>query len=707
MTNPGRKAIALALLMTATFTTAKAAPPVAIPTAIPALNLNLIEFPAFVGPADSLRLVLEVTNPDKPAAIAASGLSMTLSFHDRVRNRSTLKRTFDAKPAFGPEIGTEAIVLEGTVEVGQTRQFTINKPLAEFRFFRTRTASGAYPLQIGINRTVGGNSASISTHLVYFVFDGAPRLGICLVVPLHSPPIYADSQRPDSVTSNSLERSIDSGRISNILDALEASPDTAVSLAPSGLLLDTLADLADGFITSVGKKTQTVGPDDPRAMSAARTLLRIRALATRSNTEIVLFPYSAGLLPALVRADLPGRAQAQIAQGGDDPPAKWFLPVGGLVDEATLTLLQQSSLDHTILSPMSLRVPGDPLITRPEPVQIKTRTSSPTTALITDLALSERLLGSDRPIIFRQRFLAETLTVMLEFPGQTRAVVATAPANWAPHPVFVKEVFDLLSRSPWLVTTTPTRMNDGYKPSNNKPFDLAATNALLDKALPSTSNLSIPPAESFTALKQAQTQIKRYAELDPPRSRLSRLDRQLLISESSDWWTSRARMETGKRFATAVPSAIKREFDAINAPAKQTITLTSRTGVIPLSIRSGLNYPVDLVVRLRSSKLSFPARGDVRPCNATDRNSTRESCIFLDKLPPRSPPIEVFSEAQATGTFALHLLVETPGGFVLDESDLIIQSTAYSGVAVAITAGAAFFLLVWWIGGLARKRAAT
>lgn len=712
MSNPLRRTIAVASLLSIAGASAYGAPE---PNPA-ALVIGLDEFPSFLGPSDTLRFVLEITNPDNASAISATELSVTVSFRASVRNRSTLKRTFDAKPALPVEIGSETFALDGGIGVGESRQFTISSPLAQLSFFRGRTASGVYPLQITVS-SAKQKAVPLQTYLIFFVPDGAPQLGVSLVIPLHSPSIYTDSERPDVVTSISLERSIDGGRISRILDGLEANADIPIAIAPSGLLLDTLSDLSDGFTTIVGRRRQNVSAEDPRALSAARTLGRIRALAVRPTTEVVLFAYSAAVLPALIRADLPGRAQTQVRQTQllldanqnegavkVESAAAWFLPVAGLADEPTLTLLQQSSIDHTILSARSLRSPGDPLKTRPGPVQIKTRSSSAANALIFDSALSERLIGSTRPIESRQRFLAETLTIMLEFPGQTRAVVGVAAENWSPDSVFVGEVFSSLGRSPWLAATTPTRLFAALAPKA-KPLEIGATNDLLDKTLPSIG-VSIPPIESFAALKQAQGQIKRYAELDPPRARLARLDRRLLISESSDWWTNRARIEVGRRFATAVGPAIRREFDAVRAPAKQTITLTSRTGVIPLSIRSDLAYPVDIVVRLRSSKLGFPTQGDVRTCNDASRTTARERCLFIDKLPPRSPPILVFTEAQATGTFALHLLVETPGGIVLDESDLIIKSTAYSGVAVAITAGAAIFLVAWWIGGLARKRVA-
>jgi len=126
----------------------------------------------------------------------------------------------------------------------------------------------------------------------------------------------------------------------------------------------------------------------------------------------------------------------------------------------------------------------------------------------------------------------------------------------------------------------------------------------------------------------------------------------------------------------------------IRAPAPQTITLTSRTGVIPLSVGSALEYPVDVVIRLESDKLRFP-----------DGNR-----IDVDQLKPPNQTFRVRAITQASGTFPLKVQVLTPSGQLVSDSQLTIRSTAYNVVALSITGGAAVFLVGWWAIGAVRGR---
>jgi hypothetical protein len=56
--------------------------------------------------------------------------------------------------------------------------------------------------------------------------------------------------------------------------------------------------------------------------------------------------------------------------------------------------------------------------------------------------------------------------------------------------------------------------------------------------------------------------------------------------------------------------------------------------------------------------------------------------------------------AETTGRFPIKVQIESPDGpcaeCTIAESQVIVRSTAYNRVALFLTIGAAFFLLVWW-----------
>jgi len=657
----------------------------------PGITAKLVEFPASVGPKDSLRLGVEVANP---TGHPAQRLRIAFSLYEGVTSRSQLTNTFRGN--LGALLGSDTISADGELAPGEKRVLVVEKPLVEISAIRSSAAEDrAYPIRIVV-RTSQGSSNQIDTHMIFFSAPPAEPLRISLIVPLHSPSVYSDGAHPSAVTSSSLENSARAGRLNTVLGALERYPQVPVTLAPSGLLLDTLAGMSNGFLRETGGKIARVPPDDPRAELATRTLARIRLLASRPATRVMAMPYSAAFLPALVRNNLDDLAQAQASASRDrltsplggltnvKPLEGWLLPAYGALDERALSALQRSGTTHVIVSSDSFREPA-PSLTQAKPVEVETRTGS-VTALIEDSGLGGRLAESsgEGPVADRQRFLAETATIMLERPAQKRGLCIVAPLDWAPDPAFADGVISGLITSPWLQPEAPEALLTEL-PSSGKGVQAASLENVLH------NGPDLPGLDYFTALKDARSAIQRFADLAPPPDRLAFLQRRLLIAESADWWGARALQDKGRGFARAIPPELEAQMRRIRAPGAQIITLTSRTGVIPLSIGSGLGYPVDVVMRLDSDKLRFPAGNEVT----------------VQKLQPPNQTIEVKTIAQATGTFPLRVRIQSPTGTVLSESRLTIRSTAYNQVAVAITAGAALFLFAWWVfGSLKQKQAA-
>ncbi|HYN98787.1 MAG TPA: hypothetical protein VEU28_03860, partial [Actinomycetota bacterium] len=273
------------------------------------LKVKLLDFPVSVGPADSLTVGLEVTNS---GAVAAGDLEVALTIFQGVTSRSRLRQTYEN--VLGTTLAVDTIPVEGTVGAGRTRRIEIAKPLSELAKFRNSTQDRAYPVRVVV-RSGRTTSNAITTHMIFFHEPPEKPLGLGLIIPLHSPSAYPDGGRPDLVTSNSLERSITGGRISRILDALEANPDLPVTLAPSGLLLSMLQDMADGYPRATSDGVVDVPPEDPRAQTAFATLARLQTLASRPDTRIIATTYSPASLPAFNRFGLQELAATQLSEG--------------------------------------------------------------------------------------------------------------------------------------------------------------------------------------------------------------------------------------------------------------------------------------------------------------------------------------------------------------------------------------------------------
>ena len=651
----------------------------------PELDVRLLDIPSWAGAGDTLRAVVEVTNN---TAEPVGPLQARLSFYQAAGSRTDLDVRLSAPRRDRNDPGAQdTLDLGETVAPGETRTVTISKALSEVSFL-AKQDDRVYPLRITLS---GGDvrAAPIWVPLVFFNQQAPLPLGLALVIPLHIPAIYDED---GVVVPGRLREQIGSGRISRILDGLQSFPDVPVTIAPSALLLDTLADLSDGYMVETRSGAATVPPSDPVAVGSAVLLARIRALAGRPHTRLIVSPYSGARLPRLVAAGLTDRAEAQVTSArlrlrtllGLDPLPGWVLPTGGELDDPTLTALVGSGLTDTIVAPGSLRSRGDPKLTPGAAVTLTTRDRVDVPALVEDPGLAQWLVAEEgrSDSEARQRFLAEAATLMLEQPGRKRAVVAVAPADWDPGDAAVGAILDALARSPWMRGTTPDAILADADFAPRERSQIAAARG--------RTGTVEPPADYFASLREAKQMIDEYADLGPPPERLARVEMNLLIAESADWWTGRSAMERATRYARAAGRIVRSEFAKIRAPGSQHITLTARQGVIPIQVRSETDYPIDLVIHLDSDKLTFP-----------------DGMRLTRRLPPRGQNVEVRAIARTTGTFPVRVVIETPGrGVVLGSSQLVVRSTAYNVVGLGITGSAGIFLVAWWVAGVVRRRIA-
>ncbi|OWY59947.1 hypothetical protein B7486_71835, partial [cyanobacterium TDX16] len=100
-------------------------------------------------------------------------------------------------------------------------------------------------------------------------------------------------------------------------------------------------------------------------------------------------------------------------------------------------------------------------------------------------------------------------------------------------------------------------------------------------------------------------------------------------------------------YLAEVSVGIDTTVDAIQAPEDQTITLTSRTGTIPLRLNNANAFPVEVVVDLESERLDFPDGEQIRT-----------------SLPPGDTQLDVRVETRASGAFTLEARVGSPDGII-------------------------------------------
>lgn len=685
----------------------------------PVLTAELTDFRPWLGPTNDLTATMRLTNHGS-VRLPLSGLQIHVEVFAGPRHRTDLENQFEGRTGQTVWSDTEYLSLPDLAP-GESRdvQFDHQAPLSSITFFKTGADDRAYPIRFTAG--AGGFTAKpIDTNLLYFTEPQgvAHPLGVALVIPLDAPTAF-DAQGRE--TSRALEQAlVGDGRINRILGALEdpRHADVTVTVAPTGKFLDDLALMASpaGFTRVTPSGSQAVGPTDPAPQAAAATILRLRSLAARPGVRLLASPYSGAPLPALISNGLSGDVKMQVETGraqvkavlGFDPLAGWLLPSGGIVDEATMSQLNALGIQNVVVSPSSLQSITPPLLTPGADVVLKSLppvsrqkaqdTSSSLGALVVDDVLSSRLESQAglNALQVRQRFLAESATILLEQPARTRSIAVLAPSDWDPDPQVINGVLDALTPtggSPWMTGAAPdVVVGDASDP----PPRLVAQN--VSDALPQS-----PGRDYFESLRSARSSLDDFTAIGPPAAIVNELNRRLLLAEGSEWWGRGSSADRGKALARSVSDGVKGEFAKIRAPRDQLIVLTNRRATIPLALTSGTTYKVWVKVGLESDKLAFK---DGLPCH-TSSLPAQTTCLTLE-LMPGAQTVPVKATANFTGSFHVQvdLLTDTSAPARISTGRLSIRSTAYNVVALALMAAAAAFILLSLARGMARRRIA-
>lgn len=130
-----------------------------------------------------------------------------------------------------------------------------------------------------------------------------------------------------------------------------------------------------------------------------------------------------------------------------------------------------------------------------------------------------------------------------------------------------------------------------------------------------------------------------------------------------------------------VASTVSASFGAVAITGQTDLNLTSRQGDLPVAIDNVNDFPVNVMVRIRSDRLRFPDGGE-----------------FVVEAEAGVTRLDVPVEALATGSVPTFVELWTPDGSeLLDSRQLNVRSTAVSGVGLTLSLGALAVLAIWWI----------
>jgi hypothetical protein len=180
--------------------------------------------------------------------------------------------------------------------------------------------------------------------------------------------------------------------------------------------------------------------------------------------------------------------------------------------------------------------------------------------------------------------------------------------------------------------------------------------------------------------------IGSFAQLVPSATtQVAAWEQRLLESGSADLEPAER-----SRYLEVIEETIGRRLDRIDSPESQTVTLTSREGVIPFTLRNELDQPVELLLELQGgSAIEFPGGAD----------------RLTERVEPGSRQIRLRVHTRSPGVIPVTVRVTSPdGGLLVTTSRVTVRSTAVSGIGYVLTIGAAGFLVVWWFRHWRRAR---
>ena len=618
-------------------------------------GLALATQTTWVTPGSTFELHLKVS-----AGRPASSLALVLDVYSRLTTRSSFERSlqghFDGSVlrSLGP-LPLDSLPTDptGAVVVALATSGAGALPLGAC----PGSCEGVWPIRVElVDRAQGSTLDQLVTHMV--VADPAPqqgRLHVATVLPLAWPPDMSPTGTPilDPASSTGL---------ATVASALSADPGVPLTLAPQP---ETLAALAGS-----------------RRPADAQTLAALTRLAAAPLVHQVLrLPYSSADLASLAADGLTGEIAAQLARGsqvlasvlGVRPDPRTWLVQGGLNGPA-LAALQAAGVGQLAIPDNDL-TPYSGRLTLTAAFELQAGSGPGPMAVSVDPELAAHFVNGGGQVLAAHQLLADLAIVYFGQPGSPspRAMVAVPPEGWVPDAAFLSTLLDGLASSPIL-----------------DPVTLDGLFALGTQASPPLARRLAPGAGSpgplpARAIERARARLNAFSSmLDQPGPVVEPISDLVLASQSR-----LLRPDAQQRYVAYADSAIAADLSQMQFAPDRTVTLTSRSGRIPVTIISTAPYVIHAILVVSSDKLGFP-RGIFHPLT----------------IQPNANAEYIDVQSHSSGSFPLSVALVSPTGHLtVLQARFTVRSTAASGVAVFLSAGALAILLVWWLNTVRRSRA--
>jgi hypothetical protein len=633
----------------------------------PTVEMRLVSQSAWNDPGRPLHLSFQATNR---SGLPLDGLSVVLSIGFPARSRSAyaLSLRSDATSTFF----SYPFPQKGSLLPLQTRSFTIRQPLD---VLTSRGETVLYPLKVEL---LSGDLllGTLRTPLIFLSEHPEVPLNLQWTWVFSAPLEY----RPDGVfLPGTLEADVSpGGRLAAMATALESLEGVPSDVVMSSVLADQLERMRAGYrIVAGGGGLRTVAKDSGGAAAVVELLASLSTVALRPDTELLAYPFGDPSLPSVARSeiatDLPqlldrGRVLVESALGAT-PTKDVVRPPGSQLDVVAMNRLRSLGartllIDFDYLQPST----AAPKFTASPVVQLVGARRSVPAVVPEATVLARAKAYPEDPVLAAHVALGELATIWLEFPGTpNRGASLLFGERTTLDPRFYQAFAPLVGSSPWLQPVTARRLVALTPDPERRPIPT--------RVYPGFNPVYV---DHLLATRSAVGQFERTAE--GANALVDRLETRLLLAEAGSFIANPLR---GRLFIDSANSVIQSTYKRV-AVTSQPVTLASRQGLFPVTLRNDTGYTIHVrIVLIADRRVSFVDGGT--------RNIT---------LDPTQRTLTFTVRAETTGRFPVTVQVQTPGTpgtpQTIAQTEVLVRSTAYNRIALVLTIGAALFLLGWW-----------
>ena len=537
--------------------------------------------------------------------------------------------------------------------------------------------SGVFPVRVELVDTSGSAVVgSFVTHLVTTAATAASqRLRVAVVLPVqltvsasHSPSPAALLARPASALAAPSDAAVDA--VTGTVDAIAVAQHSSVpvTLQVSGQTVDLLDTPAhQATITQLGQLAAT--PAEHQLTDAPFTPVDATGLVDAGlGTELALQVERGGGAVAAAT----GRAAPTATNG----LGSWI--TGDGLDATTVGALSALGYREVVLPSSQLSsTPSDGSTTAP--FALAGTRGTQMMAMASDDDLTARFTSDPGdPVLAAHQLAAELAQLYYERPNDisVRAVMAVAPTAWRDDPAFVSALLASLDGNPVVQAVTTAQLFALF------PSPAACRSGCHLVA----TGTSTPPV---AAVRAQRTRVDGFAAAAVGQRSLAQQLGDLVLAGETE--TLRSAQQSA--VLANAGAAVDAQLGQVAVEGDQSITLTARSGRIPITVVSNASYPVVASLVLSSDKLLFPNGQTVWSAPWT--------------IHPHSNVYYVNVQSRASGLFRLDVTLHAPDGTLrLATGELSVRSTSSSVVGVVLTVGAVAVLAVWWIRTSLRRKAA-